>query len=66
MLITFGGQIGAHQCRGYPEAGRNTEGVKLINLDPTDKLQAIAPVITEKDEEVSEVLLKRSLIIPFR
>ena len=29
------------------EAGRNTMGVKLVNLDADDKLQAIAPVISE-------------------
>ncbi len=34
------------------EAGRNTQGVKLIDLDANDKLTAIAPVISEeKDEE---------------
>jgi DNA gyrase subunit A len=36
------------------EAGRNTQGVKLINLDAGDKLKAIAPVITENDEEGGE------------
>jgi DNA gyrase subunit A len=29
------------------EAGRNTMGVKLVNLDEGDKLQAIAPVVAE-------------------
>jgi DNA gyrase subunit A len=33
------------------EAGRNTQGVKLINLDANDRLQAIAPVISEQQEE---------------
>jgi|GEM_PF-4338168 len=37
------------------EAGRNTQGVKLINLDGTDKLKAIAPVISEEKEEGEEV-----------
>jgi DNA gyrase subunit A len=35
------------------EAGRNTQGVKLIDLDAQDKLQAIAPVISEEKEEVN-------------
>jgi len=36
------------------EAGRNTQGVKLIDLEGTDKLKAIAPVISEeKDEDES-------------
>src|SRR5882724_4431517 len=54
MLITVGGQMVRTSVAAIREAGRNTQGVKLINLDPTDKLQAIAPVITEKDEEASE------------
>jgi DNA gyrase subunit A len=33
------------------EAGRNTQGVKLIELDSGDKLQAIAPVIGEDKED---------------
>jgi DNA gyrase subunit A len=32
------------------EAGRNTQGVKLINLNTGDKLTAIARVISEGDE----------------
>jgi DNA gyrase subunit A len=32
---------------GIREAGRNTMGVKLVNLDAGDKLQAIAQVIGE-------------------
>jgi len=36
---------------GIREAGRNTQGVKLVNLDAGDKLQAIAPVIGEDKEE---------------
>jgi DNA gyrase subunit A len=33
------------------EAGRNTQGVKLIELESGDKLQAIAPVIGEDKED---------------
>jgi DNA gyrase subunit A len=33
------------------EAGRNTQGVKLIELDAGDKLQAIASVIGEDKED---------------
>jgi DNA gyrase subunit A len=33
------------------ETGRNTQGVKLIDLESTDKLKAIAPVISEEKEE---------------
>ena len=54
MLITVGGQMVRIAVSGIREAGRNTQGVKLINLDETDKLQAIAPVISERDEEPAE------------
>ncbi len=53
MLITVGGQMVRIPVSGIREAGRNTQGVKLINLDASDKLQAIAPVISE-EKEVSE------------
>ncbi len=51
MLITVGGQMVRINVSGIREAGRNTQGVKLINLDEKDKLQAIAPVISEEKEE---------------
>ena len=51
MLITNGGQMVRIPVGGIREAGRNTMGVKLINLAEKDKLQAIAPVISEKDED---------------
>jgi DNA gyrase subunit A len=41
--------------RDIREAGRNTMGVKLIELETGDRLQAIAPVISEeRDDEVAE------------
>jgi DNA gyrase subunit A len=51
MLITVGGQMVRIPVNGIREAGRNTQGVKLINLDQTDKLQAIAPVINEEKQD---------------
>ena len=53
MLITTGGQMVRIPVQGIREAGRNTMGVKLVNLDPGDKLQAIAPVIAEQQEEAA-------------
>ena len=50
MLITTGGQMVRIPVQGIREAGRNTQGVKLVNLDAGDKLQAIAPVIGEDKE----------------
>ena len=51
MLITVGGQMVRIPVNGIREAGRNTQGVKLIDLDQTDKLQAIAPVISEEKQD---------------
>jgi DNA gyrase subunit A len=50
MLITVGGQMVRIPVSGIREAGRNTMGVKLVNLDAGDKLQAIAPVISETSD----------------
>jgi DNA gyrase subunit A len=52
MLITVGGQMVRTNVKNIREAGRNTMGVKLVNLDLGDKLQAIAPVIGEDTEAV--------------
>jgi len=51
MLITVGGQMVRIPVQGIREAGRNTQGVKLINLADGDRLQAIAPVISEREED---------------
>lgn len=52
MIITVGGQMVRTAVKDIREAGRNTQGVKLVTLDEGDKLQAIAPVIAENDETV--------------
>ena len=51
MLITVGGQMIRIAVDGIREAGRNTMGVKLVDTKGKDKLQAIAPVINEDQEE---------------
>ncbi|MFO1459073.1 MAG: DNA gyrase subunit A [Verrucomicrobiota bacterium] len=53
MLITVGGQMVRIPVEGIREAGRNTQGVKLIDLAAGDRLQAIAPVITEREEDAA-------------
>jgi len=53
MLITTGGQMVRTFARDIREAGRNTQGVKLIDLNGDDKLQAIAPVISEQAVEAA-------------
>jgi DNA gyrase subunit A len=61
MLITSAGQMVRTFVKHIREAGRNTMGVKLIDLDPNDKLQAIAPVISEEREESATAALAAEL-----
>jgi DNA gyrase subunit A len=51
MLITAGGQMVRIAAQDVRETGRNAQGVKLINLDENDRLQGIAPVISEEKED---------------
>jgi DNA gyrase subunit A len=53
MVITAGGQMVRTFVKDIREAGRNTQGVKVINLTEGDKLQAIAPVISEQQEDAA-------------
>jgi DNA gyrase subunit A len=54
MLTTSQGQTVRTNCKDIRIAGRNTQGVKLINLNEGDKLVAIARVISEQQEEAAE------------
>ena len=54
MLITTGGQMVRTFVKDIRETGRNTQGVKLINLEEKDKLQAVAPVISEEKADADE------------
>jgi DNA gyrase subunit A len=54
MLSTAQGQTVRTNCKDIRVAGRNTQGVKLINLDKGDKLVAIARVISEQQEDAAE------------
>jgi len=53
MLLTQQGQMVRTPVKDIRETGRNTQGVKLINLAENDKLTAIARVISETDETES-------------
>jgi DNA gyrase subunit A len=53
MLITVKGQMVRTCVKDIREAGRNTQGVKLIELESGDKLQAVAPVISEEKEDAA-------------
>jgi len=53
MLITNKGQMVRTRVKEIRETGRNTMGVKLMDLRNGEKLQAIAPVVSQvKEEEV--------------
>ena len=54
MLSTSQGQTVRTGCKDIRICGRNTQGVKLINLNEGDKLVAIARVISEQQEEAAE------------
>ncbi len=54
MLITTGGQMVRIRVSEIREAGRNTMGVKLINLIEGEKLQDIAPVVSQDEMEESD------------
>ncbi|MCS7090753.1 MAG: DNA gyrase subunit A [Verrucomicrobiota bacterium] len=51
VLITARGQMLRTYVRDIREAGRNTQGVKLMELTEEDRVQAVAPVIAESDED---------------
>jgi DNA gyrase subunit A len=50
MLITNKGQMVRTRVKEIRETGRNTMGVKLMDLRNGEKLQAIAPVVSQTAE----------------
>jgi DNA gyrase subunit A len=54
MLITTKGQMVRTRVQEIRETGRNTMGVKLMNLKTGEKLQAIAPVVSQAAEEEAQ------------
>lgn len=54
MLITNKGQMVRTRVKEIRETGRNTMGVKLMDLKGAEKLQAIAPVVADKDDDEEE------------
>jgi DNA gyrase subunit A len=51
MLITTKGQLIRTRVKEIRETGRNAMGVKLLTLREAEKLQAIAPVVSQAEEE---------------
>src|SRR5216110_3447862 len=54
MLITTKGQMVRTRVKEIRETGRNTMGVKLMDLRKGEKLQAIAPVVSQAEEEEAQ------------
>ena len=54
MLITNKGQMVRTRVKEIRETGRNTMGVKLMDLRNSEKLRAIAPVVSEVEEEQAQ------------
>jgi DNA gyrase subunit A len=52
MLITTKGQMVRTRVSEIRETARNTMGVILIRLKTGEKLQSIAPVVSQEEEEV--------------
>ncbi|MEY2486217.1 MAG: gyrase subunit [Verrucomicrobiota bacterium] len=55
MLITTKGQMVRTRVKEIRVVGRNTMGVKLMDLRGVEKLQAIAPVVSQAEEEAEIV-----------
>jgi DNA gyrase, A subunit len=51
MLITNKGKMVRTRVAEIRETGRNAQGVKLIDLRESENLQAIAPVVSDADDE---------------
>jgi len=51
MLMTSAGQSIRIRCADVREAGRNTQGVKLVGLKGSEKLQDIARVVPDEESE---------------
>ncbi len=52
MIITRMGMIIRSPVSQVRVAGRNTQGVRLVNLDPSDMVMAVARVVPEDDKGV--------------
>jgi len=54
MLITNKGQLVRTRVKEIRVVGRNTIGVKLMDLRNGETLQAIAPVVSQAEEEQAQ------------
>jgi DNA gyrase subunit A len=58
MLITKGGMVIRMPVKGIRVSGRNTQGVRLVNLDETDKVIDVARVVPDDEGEEGEESLE--------
>jgi DNA gyrase subunit A len=56
MLITKSGMIIRSPVSQVRVAGRNTQGVRLVNLDAGDSVMGVARVVPEDDKDVEGIL----------
>jgi DNA gyrase subunit A len=54
MLITSSGKVIRIPVKGIPTLGRNTQGVRLVKVDPGENVVAVES-LAERDEEAGEV-----------
>ncbi|MDI6821909.1 MAG: DNA gyrase subunit A [Actinomycetota bacterium] len=51
MLVSSEGNVIRVPTRGIPRRGRNTQGVKIMNLGGEDKVSALAKVVVSKEKK---------------
>ena len=54
MLITAGGMVNRTHVREIRVVGRNTQGVRIMNLNEGDKIASLAQVAPEEPEEQAQ------------
>ena len=53
MLLSQQGMVVRVSVKGVSRIGRSTQGVKIIDLKPADKLTAVANVVAQEEEDVA-------------
>jgi DNA gyrase subunit A len=66
MLVTRHGVIIRLPVEGIRVIGRNTQGVKVMNLDAGDTVMDVARVVREDDEEVVDAAAEAQVVVPGR
>jgi DNA gyrase subunit A len=51
LMISQEGVINRQTAKGIPRTGRDTQGVRIMRLNPKDKVSAVARVISNQEEE---------------